>query len=338
MIRLYYEARFGLARGAICVDGIPHLYLEGLEADSALNLLGVTSVARLKSRSGGMAFIALADGHDAVLDAPQEALARLSEGAAIEIEIIAEARSEKLARARLIGTAEGEPRRLSPLLSVKDRLQAQARTCFGDAAIDGAEDETDLLDEARDTALNPSGPLPEGGHLSVERTRALIACDVDAAGGEGMATPKAFAKACNERAVQDIARRLRLSGLAGLVVIDLIGRRHDAAKLHTQLLKGCGPEAGRIITGPMGKFGTLEFVRPWGACPLMDTVKSPLNQAYSLLRQAAKLAEADPGRLLALRAPVSVIDQIRPLLAASYDPLAAIIRPEAASKSEVVSL
>lgn len=334
MITLHHESRFGLARGAICLDGSPHIYLEGYDQDAALNLLGVRSVARLKSKAGGVAFLTLADGAEAVLDAPQEALAKLNEGAALEVIIIAEGRQDKLARANLLAPAEGSPRRLSPVLSLRERLLARATAAFGDLPVE-AVDDPDALDEAEDAALNPSGPLPEGGYLSVERTRALIACDVDSAGGEGMATPKAFAKACNERAVSDIARRLRLSGLSGLVVIDLIGKRHDADRLRQLLQSGFGAEADRLIIGPIGKFGTLEFVRPWGACPLMDA-KPGLSAAHRLLREAVKRAQSEPGRLLTLRAPAGTLDIIRPLLAASHDPLSAILRLEAAAKSEVI--
>ena len=125
MITLHYDSRFGLARGAVCIDGLPHLYAEGYEYNQSLTMVNVRSVARLKSKASGMAFLALADGAEAVLDVPQEGFAKLIEGAALEIEIIAEARQEKLARARLIGSATGEARRISPVQSLKDRLLAQ---------------------------------------------------------------------------------------------------------------------------------------------------------------------------------------------------------------------
>ena len=119
------------------------------------------------------------------------------------------------------------------------------------------------------------------------------------------------------------------------MVIDLIGKRHDADRLRQLLLFGFGAEADRIIIGPIGKFGTLEFVRPWGACPLMDA-KPALRAAHRLLREAVKRAEGQPGRLLTLRAPAGTLDIIRTQLAASHDPLSAIIRLEAAAKSEVI--
>ena len=333
MITLHYDSRFGLARGAVCIDGQPYLYAEGYEYNQSLTMVNIRSVARLKSKAGGVAFLSLADGAEAVLDVPQEAFAKLVEGAALEIEIIAESRQEKLARAKLIAAAIGEPRRISAVPSLKDRLLAQTHT-WGEICESTVD--FDVLDMAEEGALNPSGPLSSGGYLSVERTRALIACDIDSAGGEGGLTPKAFAKACNEHAVSDIGRRLRLSGLAGLIVIDLIGKRHDADRLRQLLQAGFGDEASKLIIGPIGKFGTLEFVRPWGATPLMDTLASPVRAAHRLVRDAVKRANGEPGRLLILRAPVGILDIIRPLLAVSHDPLSAIMRLEAAIKSEVI--
>ena len=325
MIQLVYESRFGLARGALLLDGRPFCYQEGLENDPALDRLGVVSLARLTAKAGGMAFLSLADGGEAILDAPQEVLAKLPEGAAVEIEIAAEARAGKRARARFLKEGQGALRRLSPVVSLRERLLAQA----GDAVAE--LDDPEALDAAEAEALSPSGPMPGGGYLSLERTRALIACDVDAGAGEGVLTPRAFAKACNERAMAEVARRLRLSGLAGLVVVDLIGKRHDGARLTGLLRAAFGDEPIQI--GALGKFGTLEFVRPWAATPLMDRRDDPLRHAHLLLREAARRAE--PGRLLTLRAPATILDRVRTQLAVSLDPLAAVMRLESAAQTEV---
>ena len=334
MIALHYESRFGLARGAVYRDGRPQLYLEGYETDPSLGLLGVRSVARLKSRSGGVHFLALVDGGEAVLDGPQEVLGKLTDGQAIEVEIIAEARRDKLARGKFIAVATGEPRRLAPASSLRERLIVQAMACFGEAPVAGPPD-IEALDTARDGALNPSGALTGGGDLSVEVTRGLIACDVDTAGGEGsVRTPRAFAKACNERAAADLPRRLRLAGLGGLVVVDLIGSRHDGERLRQILLEGFGAEAQRIVVAPIGKFGTLEFTRPWGTCPLYDV--TPMAQAVDLIWRAIGLSAQDRGRPVTLRATDAVIAILRPLLTASLDPLAPMLRLEVASRHEVL--
>ena len=123
-----------------------------------------------------------------------------------------------------------------------------------------------------------------------------------------------------------------LSGLAGLVVVDLIGARLDAARLTGLLRDACAGEA--VIIGQVSRFGALEFVRPWGATPLMDRRDDPLRAAHLLLRAA--VGRAGPGRLLTLRAPPPTLDRVRALLAGSSDPLAAVMRLENAAQTEVI--
>ena len=330
MISLGYESRFGLARGAVFAGGRPHLYMEGLEDDPSLAVLGTRSIARLKGRGGGIGFLDLACGGEAILDSPPPDLARLNDGTAVEIVITAEARRDKLARARLIRSAMGEDlRRLSPVLSLKDRLLAEARACFGDVGFDLEQDEA-ALDEAADEAAAATAAMPGGGRLHVERTRALIACDVDGAG-----LVEARAKT-NERALAEVVRRLRLTGLAGLVVVDLIGRRHDDGRIRTALLSAFGAEAATIVTAPPGKFGTLEFVRPWRVCPPGDTPVA-LRLAGRLLRDAARQAKSRPGRILTLRAPAETLDIVRPRIDRSLDPLTPLLRLETGQACEVIA-
>jgi len=329
---LHYETRFGLARAALYRDGRAQLYQEGYDADPALTVLCTRSVARLKGRAGGVGFLEMADGTEAVLDLPADGLGRLSDGVAVEVEIAAEARADKQARARLIRTAEGESlRRLSPIAGLKARITAQARHLLGDEPIE-EEGDRDAIDAAEDEAVSPSGPLPGGGYLSIERTRALIACDVDLGDGAG----KAALRRCNDAAIDEVARRLRLSGLAGLVVVDLIGRRHDNDAIRKVLERAMAAEAPRIMGAPVTKFGTLEFIRPWGACPAMD-LHASLVSARRLLWRAISEAEGRPGRGLTLRAPADILDKLRPLIQNSYDPLSPMFRLESGPAPEILS-
>jgi hypothetical protein len=334
MITLHYDSRFGLARGAVYHQGRPHIYMQGYETDPSSALLGARSVARLKSRAGEVAFLTLAGGEEAVL----EGAPALTEGAAVEIEISAEARRSKLARGKFLAIGEGEPRRLSPPQSLKDRLLARAKALLGDlpATMDA---DPEALAAAAEEARDPSGPLANGGYLAVEPTSALIACDIDTAGGSErtVATPKAFAKQTNHLAIADLPRRLRLSNQAGLVVVDLIGRRHDGERLRADLLAAFGPEAAHINIAPIGRFGTLEFVRPWGACPLRDDL-SAAGDALYWIHQAVALSAQNRGRRILLRARQPVVDVLKPLLAGSLDPLAPMLSLEVSAKPEVIAL
>jgi hypothetical protein len=341
MITLHYESRFGLARGAVYKDGLPHLYAEGLEHDPSPGVLGTRSVARLKKRAGSMIFMALAGGEDAVLEGPQDKLDKLTEGAAVEVEIIAENRGDryKLARARFVAPGEGEPRRLSPVVSLKERLIAQARHLIGALPVTVACDR-EAIKVAHERALDPNDVLPKGGFLSIEPTNALIACDVDSRQGESSlsSTPRTVAKACNEAAVSDLPRRLRLSGYAGLVVVDLIGKRHDFDRLKALLLDGFAAEAPRIVVAPIGKFGTLEFIRPWGACPLGENYSMD-NKALHWLYRAVELSEQDRSRIIVMRLHEDHIRVLKPLIAGALDPMAPMLRLETTTaKPEVFAL
>lgn len=190
------------------------------------------------------------------------------------------------------------------------------------------EDDEGDLDAAADEALSPSGPLPGGGHLWIEPTRGMIACDVDTG-----AAGRDAAKRANEAAIPELARRLKLSGLAGLVVADLVGRKHDVERLRALAIAAFAPED--VIIGPVGKFGTLELVRPWGACPAAHG-PAALRTAASLLREAVRANEGRPGRLLTLRAPHDILDIVRPLLKGSLDPLSPLIRLESGPIPEII--
>lgn len=335
-MRLYSEQRFGLVRACVARDGQPLLYAEGYALDPSLTLWGTRSVARLSAKSGRIGFLKLADGQEAMTDLSDPDA--LNEGAALEIEIAAEARSDKLPRARVIGVAEGVPRRLSEPMPLVERLKQQARRLIDPQAVFESADDPDALDIAEAQAVNPSFDLPGGGYLSVEPTRALIACDIDMGGaGEGMIhTPRQAAKRLNEVAVEEVARRLRLSNLAGLVVVDLIGNKHNGEKLTGLVREAFLAESHAIACGPITRFGTLEFSRPWGARPHGED--TPLKAARRLLWRAVAEARSDPGGRLKLRAPGPVADLVRQCLKDSLDPLTPRLSVETASVTEVVPL
>ncbi len=135
-----------------------------------------------------------------------------------------------------------------------------------------------------------------------------------------------------------MARRLRLSGLAGLVVVDLIGQRHNGDRLRSLFQAALLNEVADVIIAPIGRFGTLEFVRPWGPEPFRSKLATALPHAQNLLEQAARLACHHPGRQLAIRASDAYLSILRPLLAASHDPLTPMLRLQPGDATEVVVL
>jgi len=94
--------------------------------------------------------------------------------------------------------------------------------------IDGL-DGRQAIDGAIEEALSREIPIPGGGSLTIERTAALTAIDVDSgartAGGRQDAT-----SALNSAAAREAARQISLRGLAGLFVVDFVTMREAAAR------------------------------------------------------------------------------------------------------------
>ena len=175
--RLYLDAGIGERRGVVSLDGRPERLLIERDGDAACQALEAKSVARVRAieKGPGLAFLELAEGPDAVLNLTPEA-GKLAAGAMIEIEIRAEARAGKVAAA--------------PLL--EDRLQAFAR----EATIQTGAIARSMADGAQDEALETIFPLPGGGSLAIEPTRALTAVDVDLGARAGEEAKRA-ARAAN---------------------------------------------------------------------------------------------------------------------------------------------
>ncbi|MEM9965081.1 MAG: ribonuclease E/G [Asticcacaulis sp.] len=329
-MKLWYEQRFGFGRGAVFRNGQPHLYLEGLINDPSLTLMGVRSVARLSARSGAIGFVQLADGQQAIIDAHKT---DASEGSFLDIEIVAEPRGDQLARARVTGVTEGPVRRLSAPQDIVTRLKVQAKALIGSDApeVMTGEDASDNLDMAETQALATVISLGNGADISLEATRALVALDVDLGNAaDGMARNlKAAIRKTNEQAIFETARLLRLSNLAGFVVIDLIGSRHDFDRLKILTTEAFGPEAPVISLGGPNRFGTLQLSRPWGAAPHRALANTPLRQARRLLWRAATEARGDGGAMFALKAPHRVLEVVTQALKDSQDPLSPRLHPEA---------
>ena len=298
--RLYLDRAPGETRGVVTLDGRPERLLIARPGDIAVQQLGARLVARIACLERGLAsaFLDLGEGPQAILPLTPG----LMEGAAVEIEVTAEARSGKGAVARLIGPAEGAPR----LLAAAPSLEARLAACAPGVAIDASPAARDVADAAQDAALAIEHPLPGGGSIAVEPTRALTAVDVDLGGRTGDA--RRAVRAANLAAVAEAARVLRLKGLGGLVVIDLIGKGHDGAALSAAAKAAFAPDEPGVGIGPISRFGAFELVVPRGARPVAEVLcdadgrLSALTRGLAVLRGLERAALADPGARLVGRA------------------------------------
>jgi Ribonuclease G/E len=308
--RLFLDRAPGETRGLVTLDGRPERLLIERDGDLAVQQLGARVSARIirVDKSLAAAFLDLGGGPEALVPLA----AGLTEGAAVEVEITAEARIGKGPLGRVLRPGEGAPRLLAPAPPLAGRLAAHAP---GEAIVEGAA-AREAADAAEDAALAVEHPLPGGGTIAVEPTRALTAVDVDLGARRG--DPRRAARAANLAAVGEAARVLRLKALGGLVVIDLVGRGHDGAALSAAAKAAFAPDEPGVSIGPISRFGLFELALPWRGRPLAEILcdasgrRSALSRGLRLLRALERAALADPGARLTARAPADAIAAARP--------------------------
>jgi Ribonuclease G/E len=303
--RIYIDRGLGETRGVVTLDGRPERLLVRRDDDEPRLLLGARLIARVASLEPalGTAFLDLGGGGEAIL--PFRPDARPVRGQAIEVEIRGEPRRGKLAVARAVGTGEGAPRLIAPAPDLATELSALAP---GAALVEGRA-AREVADEAEAEALEPIHPLPGGGEIAIEPTRALTAIDVDLSDRKG-GDAKRITRQANLAALGMAARLLRLKGLGGIVVIDLVGRGHDGAALLAAARAAFAPDNPGVAIGPVGRFGTMELSLPRRTQPLLerlcraDGALSDRTLAQRLIRRLQAEGEARPGtRLTATCAP-----------------------------------
>ncbi|MDD3837346.1 MAG: ribonuclease E/G [Phenylobacterium sp.] len=315
--RLFLDKGVGEQRGVVTLDGRPERLLI-LRDDEAQDLrIGARHRARVRKVEPqlGSAFLELAGGAEAMLDFKPDA--RPVQGSAIEVEIRAEPRRGKLALARAIGPAEGALQLLAPPPGLKAQLSAFAP---GVSVTEG-EAARQVADEAEAEALDIVHPLPGGGRLSIEPTRALTAVDIDLGDRQGQET-KRVARQANLAALGAAARLLRLKGLGGIVVFDLVGRGHDGNALTEAARAAFRPDNPGVAIGPISRFGTLELLIPRRTRPIAEILLGPDGRpsartlAQRLIRMAEREAAADPGGRLKLVCAPPIAESAAPLVEA----------------------
>jgi Ribonuclease G/E len=236
--------------------------------------------------SGDNAFIRLDDGHG------------LTEGQSLRVEVVAEARRDKLARDRDARWRKALPGAGS--LSVED-------VSVGDAEMTAAWDE----------ALSGSVTLPGGGTLHIQPTNALVAVDLDTSGRNDPGRASARALRINSEAAQELARQASLRNLGGAMVLDCVSpiNRESGIKVRDTFLSAFKALSQRNVRAlAPSAFGLMEASIAWGAAPLGDRlVRSdgePTDETLCLesLRQLQREARSQPMARLTLALPRRAFD------------------------------
>lgn len=318
-LELFLDDAPGEVRGVVVRDGRFERLLIQREDDVPEHRLGARCLGRIVDVHPGLkgAFVDL--GAPAPLGfLPFAGKDRLNVGHKVEVEIVAEPRESKGPTLRLIGAGEGEPRLLSPGPSVAEQLTREAP---GAEVVTGAPAIRAVL-EAEEEALTTLHAFADTGlDLAVQRTRALVAVDLDLSPAPGVAFgPPARARA-NRQGLMEAARLIRLRRWGGLVAVDLVGTVHDGAAVTAAARRAFGDNPD-IVYGPVNRFGVLQLSLPWRLTPLEEALdgadgrRRPARRAQDLVRALnLRLLTDTAAPRIAVRAAPAEAERAAPLVA-----------------------
>ena len=166
----------------------------------------VTGRLRTISLSQGGGFVELEDRRGDVFLRLQEGHG-LTEGQSLDLQVVAEPREgSKLARVGLAGNTQ----------------DSRPRDPWGTAKVERVDPGDPTVAMAFDMAISETVNLPGGGNITLERTRALVAVDVDTFGRSDTGRAASRALKVNLDAAAELARQIRLRNLGGIAVMDCV--------------------------------------------------------------------------------------------------------------------
>lgn len=283
---------------AICCDAegrATATFMERWSGKDGPARLGSTHRARIRAFADEIrgAFGELESGEEVFLRLKDRAA--LTEGAELVLQISSEWRNDKLARGRIVEGRGDE-------LTTFERWQNTLRS---DASLPITEDATSV-EAVFEDALHSSVSLEGGGRMHIDRTRALIAFDVDTHGRTGKGSAGARALAVNQDAIQEMVRQVSLRCMGGNLVLDCVSPINtDAANRLRETARSAfarfGFETAKALRP--SPLGLLEASVPWQYTPIEDVLsRDPAEtRLLALCRELQREATASPVRFFDLR-------------------------------------
>ena len=317
---IFLDVAPGEKRGVVTLSGRPERLLlerEGVGAGEGLGARLVGRVPGPRRRRRPRVRRSREWAGSGVLNFTKET-GRPVQGASLEVEGARRSASRK--DGDLAGARDGRgPRRGSwPRRSRwRRRLQAfapEAEIRLGAAA-------RAMADLAQDEAMASDFPLPGGGRIWIEPTRALTAVDVDLGGRAADPRRRSAARAANLRRWRRRPGPCAWKGLGGLVVIDLVGRAHDPAALLAAARAAFAPDNPGVALRRGEPLWDARVGRlPRRARPVVEDLAdesgaaTPLTLGLALLRALEREALADPGGRFVGVAPAPLVEAARAAL------------------------
>lgn len=323
-VELFLDDTPGETRGVLVRDGrFERLIIQRQDDPSHLRL-GAVSVGRVSDVNPGLrgAFVELPEG--AVGFLPQGGGPAPRVGDRLEVEVLAEPRRGKGATLRARGAGEGAPR----LLASGPGVAAALAVLAPGTALETGRPAIEAGEAALEEALADATRRPDLGlDVAVQRTRALVAVDIDHAPPPGR-DPRAARDRANREGLLEAARLIRLKSWGGLVVVDLVGGRLNPAAVEAAARAAFDGDGA--LPGPLSRFGLLQLSLPWGRTPVEERPRADLTaRAIDIVRRLRHRLLADTAT------PVHVMACTPEEAAAAVDGVAALgpraaLRPDPA--------
>jgi len=277
-----------------------HLFLQrwgGSREAARCGALYNARVRRFADEIGG-AFLELETGEEVFLRLKSRQ--DLTEGAALDVTIVSEARSDKLARANIATNGSAEEDAFA-------RWQAQVADT---QAVDLVEDH-ERVELAFDEALAPTVTLEGGGQLHIDRARALTAFDLDTSGRLGKGSAGARALAINREAARELVRQSCLRGLGGNLVLDCVAPLNAKASEQVQAAARTAFAKVGLAQAKVLRPSALDLMEasmPWRYTPIEDRLNAnpAETEMLAMFRAQQREAKANPSALYALELSKSV--------------------------------
>lgn len=199
----------------------------------------------------GAVFIRLPEGHN------------LTQGQMVRYRVEAEATRQKLPRGVM---AKNAVLHRAGLEDWRSRLPGGKL-----APVESASPGADEIQHAFDDAIAIKAQIPGGGVMTIERTTALTAVDIDSIGRTDQGTAASRALKINSAAAGELARQLAVRNLGGLVVLDCIApiNKESGRRVRETFLSAWPELSLRTAKAePPSAFGLMEMSLAWTETPL----------------------------------------------------------------------
>ncbi len=203
----------------------------------------------------------------------------------------------------------------------------------------------DAIQHIFDDLLATEAQIPGGGTLTIERTTALTAVDVDTSGRTARGSAASRALQVNGDAARELARQCSLRSLGGLVVMDCIApiNGESGRKVRDTFMSAWREVSLRTAKAePPSPFGLMELSLAWGETPLAERLEAsagtPLPETACLagIRTLQKALQQKSMDRPTLRLPAAAHDWLTGMHAAGLD-LGAALAEKYGARFEILA-